>query len=64
MVRHYQYDVAVVGGGVSGVAAAIGAARCGAKTVLIERAGYLGGNATNASVTAFCGIYASGTQGI
>jgi hypothetical protein len=37
------YDVVVVGGGVSGCAAAIASARAGAKTILIERFGVLGG---------------------
>lgn len=39
-------DVVVVGGGPSGLAAAIAAARNGAKTTLIERFGFLGGIAT------------------
>jgi hypothetical protein len=38
-----EYDVIVVGGGTSGVAAAISAARVGANTLLIERLGTLGG---------------------
>jgi hypothetical protein len=38
-----NYDVVVVGGGTSGVAAAIAAARAGANTILIERLGTLGG---------------------
>jgi hypothetical protein len=38
-----KYDVIVCGGGTSGVAAAIAAARVGAKTLLIERTGTLGG---------------------
>ena len=38
-----KYDVIVVGGGTSGVAAAISAARAGGKTILIERLGALGG---------------------
>src|SRR5512141_336092 len=38
-----EYDVVVVGGGTSGVAAAISAARAGANTILIERLGVLGG---------------------
>jgi|AGTN01.2.fsa_nt_gi Dehydrogenases (flavoproteins) len=37
------YDVIVCGGGTSGVAAAIAAARGGAKTLLVERTGTLGG---------------------
>ena len=38
-----EYDVVVVGGGVSGCAAAIASARAGAQTILIERFGVLGG---------------------
>lgn len=38
-----NYDVIVVGGGTSGVAAAIVSARAGANTHLIERLGALGG---------------------
>ena len=37
------YDVAVIGGGPGGMAAAVSAARQGAKVVLVERLGYLGG---------------------
>jgi len=39
-------DVLVCGGGLGGVAAAIAAARAGAKTLLVERNSYLGGVAT------------------
>jgi hypothetical protein len=41
--RGTKADVVVVGGGMAGIAAAIAAARSGAETVLIERAGWLGG---------------------
>ncbi|MGH2531386.1 MAG: FAD-dependent oxidoreductase [Thermomicrobiales bacterium] len=41
-----ETDVLVVGGGPAGIAAAIAAARGGARTRLIERYGYLGGNLT------------------
>ena len=41
-----EVDVLVAGGGVSGCAAAWGAARAGARTVLLERNGCLGGVAT------------------
>lgn len=39
-------DVLVSGGGLGGVAAAIASARAGAKTILVERNGFLGGTAT------------------
>lgn len=41
---HRQYDVAVIGGGPGGIPAAIAAARNGARTLLVEKNGYLGGN--------------------
>ncbi len=41
-----QVDVLVAGAGVSGCAAAMAAARTGARTLLVERAGALGGVAT------------------
>ena len=44
MIGYYgSYDVVVCGGGTSGVTAAVAAARTGAKTLLIERTGQLGG---------------------
>jgi hypothetical protein len=43
-------DVLVVGGGPAGIAAAVGAADAGARVVLAERYGFLGGNATAALV--------------
>ena len=49
----YDADVIVVGGGPGGIGAAVSAARCGAKTVLIERCGYLGGMGTGGLVTMF-----------
>jgi hypothetical protein len=43
-------DVLVVGGGPAGIGAAMGAAEAGARVVLAERYGFLGGNATIALV--------------
>lgn len=45
-----ECDVLVAGGGPAGMAAAVAAARHGAKTILIERYGYLGGMATGGIV--------------
>jgi hypothetical protein len=50
----YTPDVVVIGGGATGIAAAIAAARNGASTLLIEQRGYLGGMGTAALVPAFC----------
>jgi hypothetical protein len=46
----YEADVVVVGGGPGGHSAAIAAARSGARTVLLERYGHLGGMATGGIV--------------
>jgi hypothetical protein len=45
-----QTDVLVVGGGPAGLGAALGAAQAGCKVTLVERYGFLGGNATAALV--------------
>jgi hypothetical protein len=45
-----DYDVLVVGGGNAGCAAALAAARCGTRVLLVERYGFLGGTATASMV--------------
>ncbi len=58
MKEHREsFDVAVIGGGSAGLAAAVSAAREGARVLLLERHGYLGGMGTAALVHTFCGLY-------
>lgn len=55
--KQYRADVLVVGGGPAGFGAAVAAARNGAKTILIERTGVLGGMATSGLVGPFMTCY-------
>ena len=48
-----EHDVIVAGGGLTGVAAAVAAARAGASVLLVERYGFLGGMATAGLVNPF-----------
>jgi FAD dependent oxidoreductase len=48
-----ETDVLVVGGGIAGVMAALAAGRCGARTLLAERFGSLGGTGTSAMMNLF-----------
>lgn len=52
-----EFDVVVAGGGPAGLAAAVCASRHGARTLLIERYGFLGGMGTAGGVTNFAGLY-------
>jgi hypothetical protein len=58
-----RFDVAVVGGGPAGIAAALCAAVRGARTVLLEREPTLGGNVANAYVHTICGLYSVDAAG-
>lgn len=51
----YDADVVVIGGGISGVSAACSAAASGARVILVENYGNLGGNLTTGGVANFCG---------
>src|SRR5258708_35992731 len=53
-----EYEVAVLGGGPAGIAAAVASARAGRRTLLIERYGFLGGMGTAAGVANFYGLHA------
>lgn len=57
-----EYDVIVAGGGASGLIAAAAAARCGARTLLVEHAGCLGGTGTYAMVAQWLGFYNAETR--
>ena len=55
--KTYDCDVLVCGGGVSGFASAVSAARNGARTILVESGGFLGGTATKGLVGPFMTCY-------
>ena len=48
-----KYDLAVIGGGFAGVAAAVAAARAGTKVLIVEKSNCLGGAAVNCLVNPF-----------
>ena len=52
-----DFEVVVFGGGPAGLAASASAARHGAKVLLVERYGFLGGMGTAGGVTNFAGLY-------
>ncbi len=58
-----KFDLIVAGSGSSGSTAAIAAARAGARTLLIERYGFLGGTSTSVLDT-FYGFYTPGTRSL
>ena len=55
-----EADVIVIGGGPGGLGAAVIAARAGARTVLVERYGYMGGMASSGEVQPFMWNHAAG----
>ena len=52
-----RYDLAVIGGGFAGVAAALAAAEGGAKVLLVEKSNCLGGAAANCLVNPFMSFW-------
>lgn len=58
----YRPDVCVVGGGPSGVAAAIAAARSGLAVLLVEKYGFCGGATVAGLSGTICGLFSSGRR--
>ncbi|HEY9291551.1 MAG TPA: FAD-dependent oxidoreductase [Microlunatus sp.] len=61
-IESVRSDVTVIGGGLAGVCAAIGAARNGAEVTLIQNRPVLGGNSSSEVRVWVCGATAHGTQ--
>ena len=55
-------ELCVIGGGAAGVAAAVGAARCGLKVLLVEKYGFCGGATVAGSSGTICGLFSSGNR--
>lgn len=62
MKEKREWDVVVLGGGVSGCMAAFAAASRGASTLIIEKYGFLGGSLTNAGVGPMMTFHAGSRQ--
>lgn len=58
--QRVQSDICVVGAGISGISAAVEAARLGRKVVLIDGLPALGGQAVNSLIGTFCGLFSNG----
>ena len=52
-----DFDVVVCGGGPAGLASAVSAARCGCRTAIVERLGFLGGTAAAGLVVPISGFF-------
>ncbi len=57
-----QYDIVIVGGGMSGLCAALSAARHGAQVALVQNRPVLGGNASSEMKMHICGASCGGTK--
>src|SRR5215472_6479322 len=55
-------DVCVVGAGAAGLAAAVGARRCGVQVLLVEKYGFCGGATVAGMSGTICGLFSSGER--
>jgi hypothetical protein len=55
-------DLCVIGGGAAGLAAAVGAARCGSSVMLVEKYGFCGGATVAGASGTICGLFSSGDK--
>ncbi|HWI26243.1 MAG TPA: FAD-dependent oxidoreductase [Stellaceae bacterium] len=58
-----QAEICVLGAGISGISAALEAARLGRKVLLVDALPTLGGQAVNSIIGTFCGLFSNGTHG-
>ena len=61
-VTHVAADICVVGAGISGISAALEAARLGRKVVLVDGQPSLGGQAVNSIIGTICGLFSNGPE--
>ncbi|KXU91397.1 FAD-dependent oxidoreductase [Paraburkholderia monticola] len=57
-----QADICIVGAGISGISAALEAAKLGRKVVLVDSLPALGGQAVNSVIGTFCGLFSNGPK--
>lgn len=55
-------DLCVIGGGAAGMAAAVAAARCGLRVLVVEKYGFCGGATVAGASGTICGLYSSGDR--
>ncbi len=60
--RRLEADIVVLGAGISGISAALEAARLGRKVALVDAGMQLGGQSTGSLLGTFCGFYSNGPE--
>lgn len=62
VAHHVAADVCVLGAGITGVSAAIEAAKLGKRVVLVDALPVLGGQMVNSLIGLFCGVFGNGPE--